>query len=118
MILARMYTNKGGTTWNDSTGWLEFGEHCTTWYGVTCYPDQQGNLQANTFGLIASNELVDANCGALNTVGDIDACNWMEDANNHQVPTTSQTYDYLRVSRVNRFLTGYSMVLNHRMTFV
>lgn len=93
-----MYTNNGGTTWDDNTGWLGTGEHCTTWYGVTCYPDDQGNLQANTFDLIVSNELGTANCDNLNQYAS-NACGWMENASNHPVTTTSETYDYLKVSR-------------------
>ena len=96
MLLAHMYYNKGGPTWSDSTGWLGSGEHCSTWYGVTCDP----NLQAQTLNLIVSNALGDANCATLSGAGDVDACNWMENAANHHVTTTSETYDYLIVSLI------------------
>ena len=31
-----MYYENGGSSWTDNTGWVGGGDHCTTWFGVTC----------------------------------------------------------------------------------
>jgi hypothetical protein len=94
--LVRMYYANGGAGWNDSTGWLSEGDHCTTWFGVTC----DANLKADALSVIVSNTLGSADCNSFSADSDKQACEWLDNPTNHPVETNSNTYGYIKVSTI------------------
>ena len=96
--LVRLYYANGGASWNDSTGWLSEGDHCTTWFGVTC----DANLKADALSVIVSNTLGSADCSSFSDTSDKQACEWLDNPANHPVATDSNTYGYIKVSIIRK----------------
>ena len=95
-MLTRMYFRSGGVDWNNNAGWLGMGDICTTWYGVSC----DANLEANVLHLIVSNIFGNADCSTMTNSADAEACEWVANSANHQVPVDTDTFTYLTVSSV------------------